>query len=503
MVRAGGMIPMVAVWSAGLVHHMSMKKTAFLTLQTTGTARQRRRPASHFGSFLFAFVPTASAWSSHNAITTTSASRISTACFLSSWEKHDTNSRRCISTHHPPHYYYDSTTTCPTFKKKRLISTTTCLNSVKAPPPQDSNEYHDPANDNTNQDPTVVGVCEWEAGGGGGGGPINNNDASQSAFSFLASRGKSWKRLGPLVQLACSYSHPTTIQKSIADVGCDHGLLALGLGVSGHFKQVVGVDASEQALQNGAIYQHQKMWTTMERRRNNNNSTITTTSTATRNPSSLDVVSSMEFRVGNGLEPLHPGEADIVCIAGMGVDTMMDILFSKIRTVSHSSRQQNDPGASSSQSQHAKDNESETRYRLDMLATECLILQPSSSRPRHLVEMYDLLQSMGWSVHAEHMEQVSSRFYLSVGFSKPRSTSSSTNMGVEVNHMDHKKNGTIQYYTLPGQKLASLPPTTHETMLQTYRAYVKHHRKWLASDLQKKGSHLKEDIRWLTANQRI
>jgi hypothetical protein len=77
-----------------------------------------------------------------------------------------------------------------------------------------------------------------------------SRELAYEAFSVLARREKSWRRLGHLVDLVIM-DHGTNRNNticSIADVGTDHGLLAMGLALSGCFDKVVGVDVSQQAF---------------------------------------------------------------------------------------------------------------------------------------------------------------------------------------------------------------------------------------------------------------
>lgn len=79
----------------------------------------------------------------------------------------------------------------------------------------------------------------------------NPRERARVAFSKLSKKGRSWRRLRHLVDLACLCNIQQV--RSIADVGCDHGLVSLALAVSGRFDHVVGVDVSEAALNKGAI----------------------------------------------------------------------------------------------------------------------------------------------------------------------------------------------------------------------------------------------------------
>jgi tRNA A22 N-methylase len=191
----------------------------------------------------------------------------------------------------------------------------------------------------------------------------NNNEPedplqlAQNAFSLLARSNKSWKRLGHLVELGCSIPTPVS---SIADIGCDHGLLTVGLAVSGTFERVVGVDVSPLALKNALSLQRE-----LDAR------------------PGLDL--NIEFRLGDGIAALGNSEIDVICLAGMGGTTMKSIL---------------------------------TPEELDRVGCQHILIQPTNSRPRNLCKLYDYLQDMGWDLCEERIEYLSSRWYISTRFSR-------------------------------------------------------------------------------------
>lgn len=263
---------------------------------------------------------------------------------------------------------------------------------------------------------------------------VNYNDAAsedpreraREAFSKLAKRGRSWRRLRHLVDLACLCDEAKV--RSIADVGCDHGLLSIGLAVSGRFERVVGVDVSEQALNDGAI--------TLLRDLKSDEAWIRFS------PQQLDGIFPVEFVAGNGLKVLQLGQADALCIAGMGVNSMMRILDSN---------------------------------ELKRVGCQFLVLQPTNSRPRNLVKLYDFLADSGWRAKHERMENRSSRWYISTLFAKEGSSESAS--------------GTDNETIIPGQLLTLSD--------DAYESYVEHHRQWIERDIQN-GSHLYNgDRRWL------
>ncbi|MGE5379902.1 MAG: tRNA (adenine(22)-N(1))-methyltransferase [Methylocystaceae bacterium] len=85
--------------------------------------------------------------------------------------------------------------------------------------------------------------------------------------------------------------------KSLADIGSDHAWLAVDLLVSSRCPQVVVTDINPLPL---------------KRAKN----------MITR----WGLLDKCDFRLGDGLEPLKPGEVATVCIAGMGGQTMAEIL---------------------------------------------------------------------------------------------------------------------------------------------------------------------------------
>ena len=247
-----------------------------------------------------------------------------------------------------------------------------------------------------------------------------SRERARDAFSKLAKKGRSWRRLRHMVDLACMCTEPPVC--SIADIGCDHGLLTLGLAVSGRFQKVIGVDISERALSDGAIALYGQM---LEDLKKNDNSEQLSTSS----------LFPVEFCVGDGLSVLEPGQADVLCIAGMGVNTMMQILYPS---------------------------------QLNRVGCHSLILQPTNSRPRNLISLYDSLDDAGWSVTNERIEFLSSRWYISALFTRHPDVPAAAN-------------------SIPGQFLDKS---------EAYRSFVQHHRQWIERD-SKNGIVDKNDRRWL------
>ena len=192
---------------------------------------------------------------------------------------------------------------------------------------------------------------------------------AKDCMKLLSRKGKTWDRLGDIVDLAISSSKKESNPKSrIADVGCDHGLLSIALAASGKYEQVIGVDVSEQALENGARKFHRKVLEALA-----------------RDIDSSDTDLPVEFRAGDGLSAINDGETDSLAIAGMGVNTMVKIL-------------------------NGQD--------LERVGTSTLFLQPTNTKPSNLIKLYDHLQDGGWTPQQELLKYISRRWYFSISFER-------------------------------------------------------------------------------------
>ena len=283
--------------------------------------------------------------------------------------------------------------------------------------------------------------------------------AAQQAVTLLAQRNKTWKRLAHIVELATSNDNNNdndndnefSSQRSIADIGCDHGLLSIALASSGEFDQVTGIDVSEQALQNGAMAFHTKVKEVLRRYEDDGNR-----SDDNGDKIQFDLSLPVDFRFGDGLAPLDVGEADSICIAGMGVDTMLSILQSPTSGV------------------HPK---GKTRY-LDHLQCECLLLQPPTSRPRKLMELYKEVQMMGFILANERIVKLKERWYITSQFDRSA--------------LDHGHG-----HLLPGHYLLKSPDADQR---REYSNYVEHHLRWLDKDSGRNGELCEYDKEWRDAN---
>lgn len=84
--------------------------------------------------------------------------------------------------------------------------------------------------------------------------------------------------------------------ESLADIGTDHGYLPIALLQSGGVQKAIAADVNEKPL----------------------------ASAQKNTPTAL--AGKMQFRLGNGLEPIGIGEVDLAVIAGMGGELIGDIL---------------------------------------------------------------------------------------------------------------------------------------------------------------------------------
>ncbi len=84
---------------------------------------------------------------------------------------------------------------------------------------------------------------------------------------------------------------------AVADIGTDHGYLAVYLAESGKAKRVFACDINEKPLEN-----------------------------ARQNTAESFAANIIELRLGNGLAAVSPGEIDTAVIAGMGAEVIIGIL---------------------------------------------------------------------------------------------------------------------------------------------------------------------------------
>lgn len=100
----------------------------------------------------------------------------------------------------------------------------------------------------------------------------------------------------PRERLACAIELLSGA-RVVADVGCDHGRLSCALIQQGAASRCIAIDISEPSLKK-----------------------------AERLARQTGVDDRVEMRLGDGLTPLHPGEADALAVLGMGGTLMTRIL---------------------------------------------------------------------------------------------------------------------------------------------------------------------------------
>ncbi len=83
----------------------------------------------------------------------------------------------------------------------------------------------------------------------------------------------------------------------LADIGTDHGYVPVSLLLEGRIRRAVAADIGAPPLEH-----------------------------ARRTAARYGVTDQIDFRLGDGLSVLRPGEAEVIVIAGMGGDAVVDIL---------------------------------------------------------------------------------------------------------------------------------------------------------------------------------
>lgn len=280
----------------------------------------------------------------------------------------------------------------------------------------------------------------------------------EETITRLAQSGsKAWPRLRPLVALALGREATRT---TLADIGTDHGLLAFGLAASGKFASVIGVDVSARALQDGALslLQSQASQQQQDDRR-------------------LGTTPLPSFRVGDGLHALEAGECQIVCIAGMGVNSMQEILAARTRQTNPSS---------------ATDTTGDGRLCLDDLGVEQLVLQPTNSRPRNLIALYDFLYRQGWISTEEQLVALAGRWYLTTSLERRRPPQQQQQDEVVI------KVATNDELSLPVEKfpLCRCVQAKGDDR-DLFQGYLQHHCPWLRKDEQQAGRLRGREDEWL------
>lgn len=148
---------------------------------------------------------------------------------------------------------------------------------------------------------------------------------------------------------------------------------------------------------------------------------------------------------------------DTVCIAGMGVNTMMNEILLKQKAI------------------------------LKQIDCRQLVLQPTNNRPRNLVQIYQHLLQNFWQVEKENMVYLSKRWYLTTSFVRCSSSPLSA-----VKGDDNVWPGDVLWH--------SSQNSPEQRML--YQQYAQHHVIWLKHDLKERGGQQERflnplDLQWL------
>jgi tRNA A22 N-methylase len=359
---------------------------------------------------------------------------------------------------------------------------------------------------------------------------------------------RTWKRLGPLLELIVASTSTTTTTTtlslsssnenrklySIADVGCDHGILSMSLACMAHvssssssssssqrqqqqladnndsiidgtvnnnsnnnnnnnnnnnffFNRVYGIDLSSKALDDGALQTLKKItnaitWSSSSsiaeyyyiNSKSNNNEN--------NNNNNNTELLPIEFRISNGLEALHIGEADAIVLAGMGVETMMEILF-----LDNDGRRRR------------SGKETVITPPIDRVQTNHIYLQPANSRPQHMMKLYDRIQQTGeWILGNESIAYSSGRWYINSFFERRRRRQQLQQQNQQFNNDDGDDDvGGDSRFCFPGHFLVQ--QVTVNDNENVYESYIKHHLQWLKDDCERTPKYVieDEDRRWI------
>jgi len=315
----------------------------------------------------------------------------------------------------------------------------------------------------------------------------HHQQRAKDLVTMLAS-DRTWRRLSHVYELTIAAAVSNNCRGNsgggtCVDVGCDHGLLAIALASSGQFTQVSGTDVSPRALKDGAMANYERAMS------------LSVADIAVVDPDGLDdhsllsslpvLQSQMEFVVADGITDFEPGQADTICICGLGVYTILQILC---------------PDSShSSSGNDALSVEANDHNLLDRLGCTHLVLQPTGTdtRPRNMIKLYDELRKIGWGVSEERIEYISSRWYITTSFARSRSLVGSAENdffvkmpGESISQFGaNAQNCTNEFEDNVGKDLVR--------MYAIYQNYVSYHKEFLQEELQVKPSLYENDKRWL------
>jgi hypothetical protein len=252
------------------------------------------------------------------------------------------------------------------------------------------------------------------------------------------------------------------------------------------FNRVYGTDISSKALDNGALQTLKKImnaitWSSSSTEHyyinNNNNSS--------KNYNNTELLP-IEFRISNGLEALHIGEADAIVLAGMGVESMMEILFL------------DDDG----RRRRKNENHDCILPPVDRVQTNYIYLQPTNSRPQHMMKLYDRIQQTGeWILRDESIAYSSGRWYINSFFE--RRQQQQNQQSNTDNDNDNDRDSRFRY---PGHFLEKQDSMKNDND-NVYESYIRHHLQWLKDDYERTSKYVIEDedrrwIEYITSNKK-
>jgi len=193
-------------------------------------------------------------------------------------------------------------------------------------------------------------------------------------------------------------------------------------------------------------------------------------------PPSLPV----EFCFRRGLDPLCPGEADAVVLAGMGAQTMLEILLG--------------PPSSTPDAVTPP-----LPLPVDRVRTARVFLQPTNSRPQHMVMLYERMQGSGdWSLEGETIACSGGRWYVNSLFERRRRRDGDGDGDDDLGGGESSSSsppGGGDSFRFPGHFLVRVASADGGG---AYDSYVRHHLRWLREDWERPKYLLDdEDRRWL------
>jgi tRNA A22 N-methylase len=259
--------------------------------------------------------------------------------------------------------------------------------------------------------------------------------------SFSSKRLSS--RLEEVFHLCSSAIITTTKPIVVADIGADHAQLSLALVQKGVADRAIAIDRCSSPLEMGQ-----------------------------ENARKATLFDRVDFRLGNGLEPLCPtDDVHVVCVAGMGARTITSIL-------------QQQGGELSSSPTGGADNQ---RTLLQRLQIQHLVLQPVSPHPQYMIPLRRWLTDQNWHIQNETLLQKGKRFYLTL-LASPRDDRTGDLCSVLSKDNDQnlvlpraiQKRVHAHLEELSKSNKATLTSSQVKEINQYYN-YVKHYTEWAIS----------------------